>query len=39
VDKKPGILKIDKVEQKVLDEYMAHAFITFIVQSQLNMAL
>jgi len=28
VDKKPGILKIDKIEQKVLDEYMAHAFIT-----------
>ena len=28
VDKKPGILKIDKIEQKVLDEYIAHAFIT-----------
>jgi len=28
VDKKPGISKINKIEQKVLDEYMAHAFIT-----------
>ncbi len=28
VDKKPGILKINKIDQKVLDEYMAHAFIT-----------
>ncbi len=27
VDKKPGILKIDKIEQKILDEYMVHAFI------------
>ncbi|MEX0862645.1 Lrp/AsnC ligand binding domain-containing protein [Nitrosopumilus sp.] len=28
VDKKPGISKINKIEQKVLDEYMVHAFIT-----------
>ena len=28
VDKKPGILKVNKIDQKVLDEYMAHAFIT-----------
>ncbi len=28
VDKKPGILKVEKIDQKVLDEYMAHAFIT-----------
>jgi DNA-binding Lrp family transcriptional regulator len=28
VDKKPGISKINKIEQEVLDEYMAHAFIT-----------
>lgn len=28
VDKKPGISKISKIEQEVLDEYMAHAFIT-----------
>ncbi|MBL7002079.1 MAG: Lrp/AsnC family transcriptional regulator [Nitrosopumilus sp.] len=28
VDKKPGILKVEKIEQKVLDEYMAHAFVT-----------
>ncbi len=27
VDKKPGISKINKIEQQVLDEYMAQAFI------------
>jgi len=28
VDKKPGILKANKIEQKVLDEHTAQAFIT-----------
>lgn len=28
VDKKHGILKVNKIDQKVLDEYMVHAFIT-----------
>ena len=27
IDKKPGISKINKIEQKVLDEHMAHAFV------------
>ena len=30
VDKKPGILKANGIDQKVLDEHMAHAFIVTV---------